>query len=143
MEPSSTIETAPEAPLPLWQPLKRGFAGRCPQCGTGKLFRSYLKQVDACADCAEPYNHIRADDGPAWLTILLTGHLFAFSMIFIGPSGTEPDWLGLGVVLLILTAITLLFLPRAKGFFIAFIWRIQMNRTQSALSDPDQPNDPA
>ena len=52
----------------------RGLRGRCPHCGQGHLFRAYLKPVDACSVCHEPLKHIRADDGPAWLTILIVGH---------------------------------------------------------------------
>ena len=43
--------------------------GKCPNCGAGALFRSYLKQVDHCAVCGESYGKIHADDGPPWLTI--------------------------------------------------------------------------
>jgi uncharacterized protein (DUF983 family) len=28
----------------LW----RGFIGRCPHCGKGRMFRAYLKVVDRC-----------------------------------------------------------------------------------------------
>ena len=53
----------------------RGFSGRCPNCGKSKLFRGYLKQVDACPVCGERWGHIRADDAPPWLTILIVGHI--------------------------------------------------------------------
>ncbi len=56
---------------PLWPELKRALCGRCPQCGMGKLYKSYLKQVDACSACGEELGSIRADDGPAWVTILI------------------------------------------------------------------------
>ena len=51
-------------------------AGRCPCCGKGKLFRAYLKQVDACSACGERFADIRADDGAPWLTLILVGHIF-------------------------------------------------------------------
>ena len=53
----------------------RGIKLRCPSCGEGKLFASYLKQVNNCTLCGESYRNIHADDGPAWLTILIVGHL--------------------------------------------------------------------
>jgi len=50
---------APNRP-PLWLAIRRGLACRCPNCGGGRLFASYLKQVDACAACGEPLGHIRS-----------------------------------------------------------------------------------
>ena len=51
----------------------RGLRQCCPACGRGKLFRTYLKQVDTCEVCGAPLGDIRADDGPAWLTVLTLG----------------------------------------------------------------------
>jgi uncharacterized protein (DUF983 family) len=31
--------------------LRAGVLGRCPRCGEGKLFASYLKLAPACASC--------------------------------------------------------------------------------------------
>ena len=50
--------------LMLQHPLLRGFLGRCPKCGEGRLFRSYLKVVEECKSCGEKYGHFRADDAP-------------------------------------------------------------------------------
>ena len=77
---------------PTKQAMIRGFLQRCPNCGKGHLFRAYLKQVDSCADCGEPFGHIRADDGPAWLTILITGHVVvgvALAVEMIAPLSAE------------------------------------------------------
>ena len=104
----------------------RGLTGRCPNCGKGRLFARYLKQVDRCAVCGEDYGHIRADDGPAWLTILVVGHIVVGAVLSVEPYVDWPQclsttlWAGLALTL------TLLGLPRAKGLFIAFIWRHKM-----------------
>ena len=50
---------------------------KCPKCGTGPMLRSYLKVNDHCPVCREDLSHHRADDGPAYLTILIVGHLMA------------------------------------------------------------------
>ncbi len=55
--------------------IRRAATGKCPNCGKGTLYKSYLKQVDRCSICSESYGQIRADDGPPWLTILLVGHI--------------------------------------------------------------------
>lgn len=53
--------------------IKRGMLGCCPACGSGKLFRAYLKPVDNCAACGEDLSHQRADDLPAYLVIVIVG----------------------------------------------------------------------
>ena len=110
---------------PLGDIIARGVFGRCPRCGRGKLFRSYLKPVECCAACGEPLGHIRADDGPAWLTILVVGHVMAPLMLTVGVSSAWPDWALMtafpGMALILALAV----LPRAKGVFIGIIWRAE------------------
>ena len=43
----------PRPKRPLRTAITRGFFGRCPACGRGQLFRSYLKVVNACKICGE------------------------------------------------------------------------------------------
>ena len=37
----------------LVEAMARGFMGRCPSCGRGRLFLSYLKVVNTCEICGE------------------------------------------------------------------------------------------
>ena len=57
--------------------LLRGWRRRCPHCGQGPLMKSYLTVRTSCPVCGEEFHHHRADDGPAYLTILIVGHLLA------------------------------------------------------------------
>ncbi|MES2983589.1 MAG: DUF983 domain-containing protein [Pseudomonadota bacterium] len=114
----------PEQPLDYGLVMLRGMVGRCPHCGKGKLFARYLKQVDACAACGESYAHINADDGPAWLTIVIVGHVLASVLLFVIPDSTWPDWLSMVVWLSVAVAMSLLLLPPAKGLFIGALWRM-------------------
>ena len=65
---------APE-PRPLLPALWRGFRSKCPHCGEGSLFASWLKPVDHCARCGEDYRAQRADDLPPYLVIFIVGHV--------------------------------------------------------------------
>ena len=76
----------------LQHPLARGVLGRCPKCGNGRLFRSYLKVVDECSSCGERYGHFRADDAPPWLTILVVGHLTVPVVLAIEQQFAPPSW---------------------------------------------------
>ncbi len=113
-------------PLPsptFWPTMARAVLGRCPKCGKGKLFAGYLKQVEQCAVCGERFGHIRADDGPAWLTILVVGHILATLILAIAPNTDWPDWMGTLIWCTVALALILVILPRSKGLFIAIIWR--------------------
>jgi len=61
----------------------RGLRGRCPHCGEGRLFRSYLKVQSDCPGCGVDLTRYPADDGPAYFTILLVGHLVIVPILFI------------------------------------------------------------
>ena len=99
----------------LW----RGIKERCPKCGQGQLFQSYIKQNDHCAICHEDFSTIRADDAPPWLTILITGHIVApWIFFFVRHEEISEFWEVLSLALFCVFTI----LPRAKGFFIAAIW---------------------
>ena len=58
---------------PLRRSVFRGLAGRCPACGKGALFWRYLKINGRCEVCDADLARYPADDGPAYLTILLIG----------------------------------------------------------------------
>jgi uncharacterized protein (DUF983 family) len=110
-----------DRPQPFSRTMLRGFACRCPQCGQGKLFTSYLKPVRECAACGEYLGHIRADDGPAWATILLVGHILAPFLLGILPNSPWPDWMLMATIVPVALTLTLVLLPRMKGVFIGII----------------------
>ena len=103
----------------------RGARASCPNCGHSPLFRAYLKQVDACAHCHEPYKHIRADDGPAWLTILIVGHIVVGLALTLEMYAPQPVWLSILLFCGMALAMILAVLPRAKGMFIGAIWAMK------------------
>ncbi len=111
----------------LWASVRRALRGHCPRCGEAKLFKSYLKQVEACPACGEAWSEVRADDGPAWLTILIVGHLLAPFMLPIAMEDRLPPWLLILALCLFSAALCLLLLPRCKGVFIAMIWALRAN----------------
>jgi uncharacterized protein (DUF983 family) len=117
-----------EKPTATTFALLRGFFGRCPQCGKGHLLHRYLKVVPNCANCAEPYGHLPADDMPPWLTILIVGHLLFPNVWYVERNYAIPVWAeyvlwpSLGLIL------TLILLPRCKGFVVALLWVLRLKR---------------
>lgn len=107
--------------------LIRGWRGRCPNCGNGKILHRYLKVNDNCSSCGEAFHHHRADDGPAYLTILLVGHIMAPSILMVFTK-FRPDPLVLASTFSFgCLALSLLLLPRFKGAMIAFQWAKRMH----------------
>jgi uncharacterized protein (DUF983 family) len=99
----------------------RALRGYCPCCGQGKLFRSYLKQVDNCSVCGESFGAIRADDGAPWLAIILVGHIF-LPLVFLFDLDFLPTWAVMTGWAAFFAGLSLLILPRAKALFIAILW---------------------
>jgi len=101
----------------------RGIKGKCPKCAEGKLYRAYLKPVDNCASCGHKWVDVRADDAPAWLTILITGHVVAPFFHFFMNKPNLPVWIPGLILSLVAIVISLILLPRTKGGFIGLIWK--------------------
>lgn len=112
----------PPATVSPLQAVLRAVTGRCPNCGEGRFFKSYLKQVDRCAVCDEPFAALRADDGPAWLTIIVVGHIIVPLMLHVEMNTQWPYWLSMSVWTTAVVGLSLLLLPRAKAVFLAIIW---------------------
>jgi uncharacterized protein (DUF983 family) len=108
--------------IPLKTAARYALLGRCPCCGKGKLFRAYLKQVDACAACGERFADISADDGAPWLTLILVGHIFIPVMLVFVAMSNLSTWTEAVIWSVIFAALCLAILPRAKALFIAILW---------------------
>jgi len=112
---------------PMRPAIWRGFRRRCPHCGEGALFDGYLKVRDRCPVCREEFHHHRADDGPAYLTILVVGHLLA-PMIHVIYSHFRPEPLVFATGLTVAAvAMSLWLLPRLKGVVVAIQWSRRMH----------------
>lgn len=107
---------------PVKQALWRGWRRRCPNCGSGPLMAGYLKTRKSCQVCRQAFHHHRADDGPAYLTILIVGHLMAplLHIVFVR---FRPEPLVLFTIFAVgCIGLSLYLLPRLKGAIIGFQW---------------------
>ena len=112
---------------PTRQAMLRGAMGKCPACGEGKIFDGFLTVNDHCPNCGEALHHQRADDGPAYLTILLVSHIAAPLLLWVfisyRPSATSLlIGFGLGTIVA-----SLLLLPRIKGAMVGLQWARRMH----------------
>lgn len=123
-----TEKTVPtNAERPVKPAIFRGWRRLCPNCGSGPIFKSYLSVRDTCPVCSEELFHHRADDGPAYITILIAGHLLA-PLMLIAFEAFRPDPIVLSLVfILFFVALALFLLPRIKGGLIALQWAKRMH----------------
>ncbi len=111
--------------------LLRGWRRKCPNCGAGPMMKSYLKVNDTCTVCGQELFHHRADDGPAYLTILLVGHLLAPGL-HIAFVVWRPEPLTLFTIFSVgCVGLSLYLLPRLKGAMIGFQWAKRMGGSGS------------
>lgn len=91
------------------------------------MLKGYLKVRDECPVCGEDLRHQRADDGPAYLTILIVGHIMA-PVILIVFTKFRPDPMVLAAIMSIgCVALSLYLLPRLKGMIVAIQWAKRMH----------------
>ena len=130
-----------EAERPLGRALMNGWRCKCPACGSGPLLRGYLKVRESCSVCNEELFHQRADDGPAYLTILIVGHLMAPLLMFVFVK-YRPEPATLFTIFSIGTvALSLYLLPRLKGALVALQWAKRMHgfsRSSTAAAKLEQ-----
>jgi uncharacterized protein (DUF983 family) len=122
---SATAETS------LLQAMRRGFRGRCPVCGEGRLFSRFLKVVPTCACCAAPLGTLRADDAPPYFTILLVGHIVIPAMLILEQLAAPPLWVHLILWIPLTLLLALGLLQPIKGVVIGVLWRLDAGEGES------------
>lgn len=111
----------------LSQAMPRGFLGRCPHCNKGRLFGRFLKVADRCETCGEEYHHHRADDLPAYLVIVIVGHVVIGA--FMGAETMFPltTWQHLAIWVPVTLVMTLALLQPVKGAVVGLQWALKMH----------------
>lgn len=111
---------------PLAPAILRGLARKCPCCGEGVLFSGMLNVVPVCAACGERFDGHRADDAPAWATMVIVGHLM-IPVVIIARAWDLPVWAHMTLWPLLALGLSLALLPRVKGAVVAFQWALRMH----------------
>jgi uncharacterized protein (DUF983 family) len=131
-----TRETAFGEKRDVWASIKRGFRGRCPRCGEGKLFRAFLKVDNNCSVCDLDFTPHRADDLPAYLVIVIVGHIVVPTALLIETDYSPPVWLQLAIYLPFTLIASLALLQPVKGAVVGMQWALRMHGFyENAASD--------
>ncbi|WP_117193938.1 DUF983 domain-containing protein [Rhizobium terrae] len=134
---------AREAERPLGRSIRRGLACRCPNCGEGRLFRAFLKPVDACAVCGEDMSHQRADDLPAYLVIVVVGHVLMTGYMLTDMVFRVSPWIHLAIWVPLAVLAALLTIQPIKGGVIGLQWVYRMHGFGGHDDETIDPGHPA
>lgn len=130
--------TAPQELRETWPAMRRGAMGKCPNCGEGAMFKGYLTVQQRCPSCGEAFYHHRADDGPAYLTVLIVSHLIGPLLLIIYVAyRPEPLTMLIGFAIGALI-LSLILLRPIKGAMVGFQWARRMHGFDSARPDLDE-----
>lgn len=130
--PSPDAQVAPEAQIApdtgerrsKLNAMIRGFLGHCPRCGMGRVLQGYLTVVPRCPHCGEGLGHIRADDGPAYFTILIVGHIVVPASLLVEQTWAPPMIPHMAVSMVIAGLLIWKLLPATKGAMVGLMWAL-------------------
>ena len=112
---------------PIFASMLRGALLKCPACGVGAMFRRYLKVAESCPHCGEELHHHRADDAPAYFTIVIVGHIVVSLVLAVEMAYRPPIWLHMMLWLPLTLILTLVLLPSVKGALVGLQWALRMH----------------
>lgn len=109
------------------QDFMSGLRCKCPACGKGKIFKSFLKVNHACPNCGEELHHHRADDLPAYYVVMIVGHIVVLSATAVEVAYSPSYWVHAALWLPLTVGMALGLLQPIKGAAIAVQWHIGMH----------------
>ena len=124
MNESSPLGTAAPSRLTA---MGRGFVGRCPACGKGRLFPRFLKVADRCNVCATEFHHHRADDFPPYIVMFLVGHVVVYGILQTETRLEVPLWVHLAVWPALTLVLAVGLLQPVKGAVVGLQYALGMH----------------
>jgi uncharacterized protein (DUF983 family) len=116
-----------QPPVSLTEALWRGFKMRCPNCDKGRLFGRFLKVADHCSECGEVFFHHRADDFPAYLVIVIVGHVLVPAALIVEVAYSPPMWLDVLIWPPLTAVLAVALLQPVKGAIVGMQWQMGMH----------------
>jgi uncharacterized protein (DUF983 family) len=125
-------------PRDSWSAMLRGWRGRCPSCGEGRMFRAFLKVADHCPACGEALHHQRTDDAPAYFVILVVGHVVVPIVLAVETVYAPAYWIHALLWLPLTLAMSLALLQPIKGALVSLQWAMRMDGFNPAHAGSDE-----
>jgi uncharacterized protein (DUF983 family) len=119
----------PDSPQPqrdLRAALVRGLKGRCPSCDDAPLFGRFLKPVAHCSACGQDWTVQTADDLPAYLVVLVMGHLLVPFVVEFNLHADVAMWIQMLLWPSLAFILSLALIQPMKGAVIGLQWARRM-----------------
>jgi uncharacterized protein (DUF983 family) len=135
--PDETPIPGPTSAAAVFAAMRRGWAGRCPNCGEGRMFRAFLKVADQCPACGEELHHQRADDFPAYVVIVIVGHIVVPLVLMVETHIAPPYWVHMVLWPVVVMGLGLALLQPVKGAIVGLQWVLGMHGFEQAKIERD------
>lgn len=99
--------------------LSVGLKRRCPRCGRGKLYKSFLTLTDKCQACGLDFSEVDSGDGPAVFIIMIAGFIIVGLVLYVEVTYQPAYWVHVVLWLPLSVVLPLVLLPRFKAWLIA------------------------
>ena len=118
--------------------LLAGLRMRCPQCGQGKVFQSYLKLAPGCSVCGADFAKADAGDGPAVFVVLIVGAIVTPLLFILQFALDMPGWLAATLTMLAAIVLCLALLAPFKATLFALQWKHKASEARFDEGGADQ-----
>ena len=99
------------------------------------MFRAFLKVADRCPACAEELHHHQADDFPAYVVIVIVGHILVPIVLLVETEIAPPLWVGMTLWPACVVVLTLALIQPVKGAIVGMQWALGMHGFDQAKQD--------
>ncbi|WP_084393641.1 DUF983 domain-containing protein [Henriciella pelagia] len=103
-------------------PILAGLGCRCPACGEGPVFKSYLGLAPACTACGADFSNADAGDGPAFFVMFLLGIIIMPPVLLVQALFSPPVWVHALIWTPVITCVAILLLRPFKSLMFALQW---------------------
>ncbi|MEX2630768.1 MAG: DUF983 domain-containing protein [Tistlia sp.] len=118
------------------QPLTAALRCRCPRCGRGQLYGSFLEVAERCGHCGLDLKEADSGDGPAVFLILGLGALFVPLALWVDSLWEPSKWLHMAIWVPLVLGTTLLLIRPLKALFILLQYRHRASDSGSRDYEP-------
>lgn len=104
-------------------PFAAGLRCRCPQCGQGPVYETYLGLASSCPVCGADFSKADSGDGPAFFVMFLVGIVVTPPVLIVQILFDPPAWVHLILWAPIIVLMSFLLLRPFKSLLFALQWK--------------------
>ncbi|WP_300378646.1 DUF983 domain-containing protein [Henriciella sp.] len=118
-------------------PISVGLRCRCPACGEGPVFRSWLGLAPQCSACGADFSKADSGDGPAFFVMFLLGIIMMPPVLLVQALFSPPFWVHSFLWTPVIIVLAMLLLRPFKALMFALQWKNRAEEATWAGSEGD------